>query len=101
MVWRWSGAAMSALPLTACPECDLLQREPPLPRGRVHCVRCRAFLFRKVPGGLERALAYATTAAILFLIANASLMVALETQGDRTHTTIPGLVAELRMQHLL
>jgi paraquat-inducible protein A len=93
---------MSAAPLTACPECDLLQREPPLAaRGRVRCVRCRAFLFRSVPGGLERALAYAATAAVLFLIANSSRMVGLEAQGDRTSTTLLGAVMGLREQRLL
>jgi paraquat-inducible protein A len=92
---------MSAAPLTACPECDLLQSEPPMAvRGRVRCARCRAFLYRNVPGGLERAVAYAATAAVLFLIANGSLMVALETQGDRTATTFLGTVVSLRNQHL-
>jgi paraquat-inducible protein A len=92
---------MPAVPVTACPECDLLQREPPLSaRGRVRCVRCGAFLYRKVPGGLSRALAYSATAAILFLMANASLLVALEAQGNRTATTLLGTVLALRAQKL-
>src|SRR6478752_3456224 len=91
---------MSVAPLTACPECDLLQREPPLAaRGRVRCARCRAFLFRNVPDGLLRALAYAVTAAVLFLIANGAQMVGLEAQGDRTSTTLVGTVLSLRQQH--
>ncbi len=90
-----------AVRVIACPECDLLQREPPLSaRGRVHCARCRAFLYRRVPGGLERAVAYAATAAIVFVIANASVMVALEAQGNRTSTTLLGTVVALRAQHL-
>ena len=93
---------MSDVPLTACPECDLLQREPPLStRGRVRCARCGAFLYRNVPGGLERALAYATAAVVLFLIANLSRMVGLDAQGDRTSTTLVGAVLALREQHLL
>ena len=93
---------MSAAPLTACPECDLIQREPPLARrARVRCTRCRAFLYRNVPGGLERALAYAATAAVLFLIANCSRMVGLEVQGDRTSTTLPGVVLALPDGYLL
>jgi paraquat-inducible protein A len=93
---------MSVAPLTACPECDLIQREPPLAtRARVRCARCRAFLYRNVPGGLERALAYAATAAVLFLIANCSRMVGLEAQGDRTSTTLPAVVLALRDEHLL
>jgi len=91
---------MPAVPITACPECDLLQREPPLTaRGRVRCVRCRAFLYRNVPGGLVRALAYATTAAVLFVIANGVPMVGLEAQGDRTSTTLLGTALWLRQQH--
>jgi paraquat-inducible protein A len=91
---------MSGVPVTACPECDLLQREPALPaRGRVRCVRCRAFLYRHVPNGLDRALAYATTAAVLFLIANTTRMVGLEAQGDRTSTSLVGTVVALRQQH--
>lgn len=90
---------MSARPVTACPECDLLQHEPPLvARGRVRCARCRAFLYRTVPGGLERALAYATTAAILFLIANAARMAGLDANGDRTSTTLVGTALALRQQ---
>jgi len=93
---------MSLAPLTACPECDLIQREPPLAtRARVRCARCRAFLYRNVPGGLERALAYAATAAVLFLIANCSRMVGLEAQGDRTSTTLLAVVVALRDEHLL
>ena len=91
---------MSDAPLTACPECDLLQREPPMVRrGRVRCVRCRAFLYRNVPGGLGRALAYAAAAAVLFLIANGAQMVGLEAQGDRTSTTLVGAALSLHAQH--
>jgi paraquat-inducible protein A len=93
---------MSSVPITACPECDLLQREPPLAtRGRVRCARCRAFLYRNVPGGLARALAYATTAVVLLLIANGTQMVGLEAQGDRTATTLVGTALWLRQQHFL
>ncbi|HVZ88804.1 MAG TPA: paraquat-inducible protein A [Polyangia bacterium] len=52
-----------------------------------------------MPGGLNRALAYATTAAILFLIANGSQMVGLDAQGDRNSTTLAGMVLALRRQH--
>jgi len=98
---RGSEATMPAAPIIACPECDLLQREPSLSaRGRVHCARCRAFLYRRVPGGPERAVAYAATAAIVFVIANVSVMVSLEAQGNRTSTTLLGTVFALREQGL-
>jgi paraquat-inducible protein A len=93
---------MSSGPLTACPECDLIQREPSLSaRGRVRCARCRALLYRTVPGGLDRALAYAATAAILFLVANGWEMVGLDAQGDRTSTTLVGTAMALQRQHVL
>lgn len=93
------GAAVARL--TACPECDLLQRQPPLSaRGRVHCGRCGAFLYRRVPGGLERAVAYAATAAIVLVIANVSVMVALDAQRSRTSTTLLGTALSLRAQDL-
>src|SRR5262249_41100853 len=80
--------------------CHLPQREPPPPaRGRIHCVRCRAFLYRQAPNGLDRALAYAAAAAVLFLIANATSMVGLEAQGDRTSTSLVGTGVALRQQH--
>jgi paraquat-inducible protein A len=89
-------------PLTACPDCDLLQREPQLStRARVRCVRCGAFLYRSVPGGLGRALAYAAAAAVLFLIANLSLMMGLDAQGNRTSATLLGAVLAIRDQHLV
>jgi paraquat-inducible protein A len=97
-----SAAAMSAVPLTACPDCDLLQREPRLSgRVRVRCVRCGALLYRSVPGGLDRALAYAVAAAVLFLIANLSLMMGLDAQGNRTSATLLGAVRAVQDQHLL
>ncbi len=56
---------MTSRALTACHECDLLQREPMLPPGGVACCRrCNAVLFRQTPGSLERALAYSLGAAI-------------------------------------
>jgi paraquat-inducible protein A len=88
-----------AVPVTACPECDLLQREPPAPAGgRVRCARCRAFLYRRAGGGLDRALAFAVTAALLFFIANGAPMAGLTTPGDRTSATVVGTVRTLRAQ---
>jgi paraquat-inducible protein A len=44
--------------------------------------------------------AYAATAAIVFVIANVSVMVALEAQRNRTSTTLLGTVLSLRAQEL-
>lgn len=79
--------------LTACHECDLLQREPTLPPDGVACCRrCHAVLFRQTPGSLERSLAYTLGAAILFIIANVFPIVGLDVQGIATATSLYGAV---------
>ena len=47
------------------------------------CRRCTAVLYRDSSNGLERALAYAITALLLFVIANAYPIVGLEVSGNR------------------
>lgn len=84
---------MTSRALTACHECDLLQREPMLPPGGVACCRrCNAVLFRQTPGSLERSLAYTLGAAILFIIANVFPIVGLEVQGIANATSLYGAV---------
>jgi paraquat-inducible protein A len=84
---------MTSRALTACHECDLLQREPMLPPGGVACCRrCKAVLFRQTPGSLERSLAYTLGAAILFIIANVFPIVGLEVQGIANATSLYGAV---------
>ena len=71
--------------LTACPECDLLQREPPLPAGGLaECARCGARLYRERPTCLDHTLAYATAAAVLFALANFYPLMGLDARGIRT-----------------
>jgi paraquat-inducible protein A len=71
--------------LTACPECDLLQREPPLPDGGLaECARCGARLYRERPTSLDHTLAYATAAAVLFALANFYPLMGLDARGIRT-----------------
>jgi paraquat-inducible protein A len=53
-----------------------------------------------VPGGLERARAYALAAAVVFLIANAFPIMSLSGQGTRTSATLLGAVQALRAQDL-
>ncbi len=82
--------------LLACHECDLLQREVPLaPGGTARCPRCGAVLYRNTPDGLDRTLAYALGAAVLFLVANAFPIVGLDAQGNHTSTTLFGTVRAL------
>lgn len=76
-------------PVIACRECDLLQREVPLPRGGVVlCVRCDAELYRSHPNSFERTLALTAAAIVLFALANAFPIVGLTLQGQVIETTL-------------
>lgn len=82
--------------LLACPDCDLLQRLPPLPLRHVaRCARCRAPLCRHKPDSLERTLALALAAAILLLIANVVPMLGLSVAGREAFTTVLGGVVAM------
>lgn len=84
---------MTPRALTACHECDLLQREPILSlRGVVRCRRCNSILYRHAPDTVDRGLAYTLGAAILFIIANVFPIVGLEIQGISSATSLYGAV---------
>jgi paraquat-inducible protein A len=75
----------------ACPDCDLLQRIPPLPPGaRASCTRCGATLARQPSGSSDLPLALTVTAAIVFILANASPLMDLSAVGRTASTTIVG-----------
>jgi paraquat-inducible protein A len=77
--------------LIACPECDVLQRAPPLAQDSVaRCTRCDTVLYRPADENLDRPLAYVFAATILFLIANAFPIVGLELQGQSSGATLFG-----------
>ncbi len=83
-------------PLTACHECDLLQREAALPQGGVaHCRRCGAELYRSHPHSLERTLALTAGAIVLFVIANSFPIVGLQLEGQVIQTTLFNTVRTL------
>ncbi|MDZ7751155.1 MAG: paraquat-inducible protein A [Gammaproteobacteria bacterium] len=72
----------------ACPECDYLHRVEELPAGaKALCVRCAAVLYRHIPRSLERATALYAAALLLFLLANAFPIIALDVGGrvEQTH----------------
>jgi len=76
-------------PLIACHECDLLQREVPLPRsGVARCGRCGATLYRSHPESIDRTLALTLGAVVLFVIANAFPIVGMQIQGQLIQTTL-------------
>jgi paraquat-inducible protein A len=75
--------------LLACPECDALQREVPLPRrGAAECVRCGADLVRDKPHSLDRTLSFMIASAVLFAIALAAPLVELDAQGIQRSATL-------------
>jgi paraquat-inducible protein A len=73
-------SAMPEAPLIACPECDLLQAETPLPPRRTACCRRCAF---------------ALAAVVLLVIANSLPIAGLEVTGQHTETTLWGAVRAL------
>lgn len=87
---------MASANLTACHECDLLQRETALPEGGVvNCARCGAILYRSHPHSFERTLALTMGAIVLFVIANAFPIVGLKLQGQIINTTLYDTVQTL------
>jgi len=87
---------MPAAPLIACPECDLLQAETPLPPRRTACCRrCGYALYRSTTNSLDRALAFALAAVVLLIIANTLPIARLEVTGQHTETTLWGAVQAL------
>jgi paraquat-inducible protein A len=85
--------------LIACHECDLLQREGRLPAGgSALCARCGATLYRSHPDSVQRTLAFAIGAGVLFVIANLFPIVTLELGGQRIAATLFGAVHALYMQ---
>ena len=85
--------------LAACPDCDLLQRIPELPPGgTARCARCGHVLAVSKPDSLERTLALAVAAAIVFVIANVMPMMGMQAVGHQASTTILGGAFEMWIQ---
>ena len=82
--------------LIACHECDLLQREVPVPQGgTLRCRRCSAQLYRELPNSLDRALAFSLAAVVLFAVSNLYPIVGLAVNGTVVETTLLGAVSVL------
>jgi paraquat-inducible protein A len=75
--------------LIACPDCDLMQRLPDLPVGAVaRCPRCDCELWRRRADSLDRTLAFAVAAAILYVVAQSVPMLGLSAVGHQASTTV-------------
>jgi paraquat-inducible protein A len=75
----------------ACPECDLLQRIPPLPpRGRARCARCGETLAVRHRDPIDLPLALTLAALIVLVIANSTPLMSLDAVGHHASTTVVG-----------
>jgi paraquat-inducible protein A len=82
--------------LVACPHCDLLQRLPDLPPGAsARCPRCDKELWRYRVDPLDRTLALALAAAVLYVVANWVPMLGLTAVGHQASTTVVGGAQQL------
>ncbi len=75
----------------ACAHCDLLQRLPNVEPGEsVRCARCDEELWRRREDSLNRTLALAAAAAVLYVVANSVPMLGLTVVGRQASTTVIG-----------
>jgi paraquat-inducible protein A len=82
--------------LIACPDCDLLQRLPNLaPGASARCPRCDRELWRRHEDSLDRTLALALAAGVLYVIANSVPMLGLTAVGHAASTTVLGGAQQL------
>jgi paraquat-inducible protein A len=80
----------------ACQHCDLLQRLPELaPGASARCPRCNKELWRRREDSLNRTLALALAAAVLYVIANSVPMLGLTIVGRESFSTVLGGVQTL------
>jgi paraquat-inducible protein A len=85
--------------LLACHDCDLLQRVGELSEGDTAlCLRCGAVLRQRRRNSVERTLALALAAGVLFAVANAFPFLAFDMKGQMTRTTLLSGVFELYEQ---
>jgi paraquat-inducible protein A len=82
--------------LISCPHCDMLQRLPDLePGASARCPRCDKELWRRREDSLNRTLALALAAAVLYVVANSVPMLGLSAVGHAASTTVLGGAAHL------
>lgn len=83
--------AVADAALVGCPHCDLVQRLPDLAVGETaRCPRCDRELWRRREDSLDRTLALAIGAALLYVVANAVPMLGLSAVGHQASTTVFG-----------
>ena len=79
-----------------CPDCDLLQRLPQIaPGASARCPRCNRELWRRREDSLNRTLALAIAAGVLYVVANTTPMLGLTAVGHQAFTTVFGGAVQL------
>lgn len=85
--------------LIVCHACDLVHRFDRIAaHSRVRCVRCRAELYRTQAGDIDTPIAWAASSLVLFILANAYPLVALEVNGATRVATLLGAALSLYQQ---
>ena len=80
----------------ACLDCDQLYQLGAVAEGStVRCHRCRGVLRARPRNWIERTLALALTAAVLFTMSNSFPFLAFDMKGRETHTTLIAGVMDL------
>ncbi len=88
-------------PIIACPECDLLLREIDVPANKAACCCCcGATLYSNRPDSINRSLAFALAAAIMYCIANAFPIIGINLQGNGNAVTLLQAVHDLWFQDM-
>jgi paraquat-inducible protein A len=87
------------LETVACPDCDLLQRVPPLPPGgKARCDRCGNTIATRSTDPINRPLALTFAAAFVFIVANTAPLMGLSAAGRQASTTIVNGAYEMWLQ---
>ena len=86
----------STAELIACPDCDALFRAPVLKHAqRIDCPHCHCRLTEKRDGTLQRSAAFASAAAVLFVVAHFFPFLSIEAGARGNQTALFGSVGAL------
>jgi len=86
--------------ILSCHDCDLLTRLPDRVGAVALCPRCGAVLHRHRADSIDRPLALALSALVLFLVALSNPFLAMKSGGFVQETTLLTGIIELWKQHL-
>jgi len=86
----------------ACHACDTVHQLPTMPlHATVHCVRCGSLIFRTKTDTLDRTIAWALAATVLFTVAVSFPFLGIRTGGIDRHTGLLTGIGELYEQGMV